>query len=70
MGSAVGGRAMTFDSLASFFSMGGHGLFIWSAYGITLIVLAGNLLLPRVTRAKFIRTEKNVQRREAARGVQ
>ena len=70
MGQTVGGQAMNFDSLAAFFYMGGHGLFIWSAYGVTFIVLAVNVLLPRMTRAKFIQSEKNVQRREAARGTQ
>jgi len=59
---------MTMESISSFFSMGGHGLFIWSAYGITLIVLSINVWLPRLTRSKFIRIEKAALKRNAMRG--
>ena len=31
---------LQFDSLATFLQMGGHGLYIWAAFGITLVVLA------------------------------
>ena len=31
-------------SLAEVFAMGGHGKFVWSAYGITFAVLVLNLL--------------------------
>ena len=30
-----------------FFAMGGYGAYVWSAYGISAIVLAGNVLLSR-----------------------
>lgn len=33
---------MQFDSLAAFIGMDGHGLFVWLAYGISLLVLAAN----------------------------
>ncbi len=33
--------------MGEFFNMGGHGVYVWSAYGIALIVLVGNALLPR-----------------------
>jgi heme exporter protein D len=28
--------------MAEFFAMGGHGAYVWSAYGITLVVLVIN----------------------------
>lgn len=30
---------MAFHSLSDFFSMGGHGVYVWTAYGITLTLL-------------------------------
>ncbi len=30
-----------------FFAMGGYGAYVWSAYGISAIVMAGNVLLSR-----------------------
>ena len=46
---------MQFDSLAAFAQMGGHGLYVWSAYGLSLLVLAVNALLPRRSRAALLR---------------
>lgn len=31
------------QTLADFFAMGGHGEFVWSAYGIAAVVLIGLL---------------------------
>ena len=38
---------MYFDSLGAILHMDGHGSYVWSAYIITLIVLAMLLLAPR-----------------------
>lgn len=32
--------------MAAFWSMGGYGLYVWSAYALTGLVLAGNVLVP------------------------
>lgn len=32
---------MAFNSWADFFTMGTHGVFVWSAYGLGLVVLTG-----------------------------
>jgi len=58
---------MSFDSFADFIAMGGHGLFVWSAYAITLAVFLGNLVHPIVGRRRFFQTQKQVLRREEAR---
>ncbi|MBT5722728.1 MAG: heme exporter protein CcmD [Gammaproteobacteria bacterium] len=62
---------MSFESLSAFFNMDGHGVYIWAAYGSTLIILAANLWWPMLTRRSIIRTAKsailkgmNSQRRE------
>jgi heme exporter protein D len=33
-------------NLEHFLSMGGYGLYVWTSYGIVLIALAVNVLLP------------------------
>jgi len=37
---------MYFDSLSDFINMGGHGLYVWSSYAITLVLLVASVLLP------------------------
>ncbi|MGB0765236.1 MAG: heme exporter protein CcmD, partial [Luminiphilus sp.] len=37
---------MYFDSVTAALNMEGHGAFVWSAYGITFLVLAFMLLQP------------------------
>ena len=58
---------MSFDSFAEFLAMGGHGLYVWTAYAITLVVFLGNLVQPFMGRRSFFRTQKQVLRREEAR---
>jgi heme exporter protein D len=37
---------MYFESLNAAWEMAGHGPFVWAAYGITLLVIAGLILIP------------------------
>ena len=48
--------------MGGFLSMGGHGAYIWPAYGIAVLALGGLLLWSLWTRAK-------VQRELEARGL-
>jgi heme exporter protein D len=34
-------------SIAEFFSMGGYGAYIWSSFGITLILIVGEIIVTR-----------------------
>jgi len=43
------------DALREFFYMGGYGFYVWSAYGVTFIVLVANVIVPLV-RARELRT--------------
>lgn len=36
---------MQFESLEAFIRMGTHGPFVWSAYGISMLLLVSNLWL-------------------------
>lgn len=36
---------MAFESFADFLQMGRHGVYVWSAYGISLALIAANLVI-------------------------
>ena len=58
---------MSFNSFQEFLAMGGHGLYVWLAYGITLVVFLINALNPIIRSRRFIREQKQSLRRELAR---
>ena len=37
---------MSFHSFSAFIDMGGHGQFVWSAYGIALVIIVFNFVRP------------------------
>ena len=49
---------MMFDSLSAFIDMGGYGLYVWSAYIITLVVFTYNIVRPLLMRRELIRMQK------------
>ena len=55
---------MSFSSFSEFLAMGTHGLYVWSAYGISLLVLTINLLLPLRARRNYLQVEARRLRRE------
>lgn len=44
---------MKFDSFADFMAMGGHGVFVWSVYAITFVVLVSLAVAPLRRRRRF-----------------
>ena len=40
-------------SLQEFFAMGGYGLYVWTSYGLTLVVLLVNIIIPVIQRKQF-----------------
>jgi len=48
----VGEQAM---SVQEFFAMGGYAFYVWTSYGLTLIVLLANIIIPVVQRKQFFR---------------
>jgi len=44
-------------SLSEFFSMGGYGLYIWGSYGVTLLLLGGEVLM-------LLKRKQNLARRK------
>ncbi|WP_339338542.1 heme exporter protein CcmD [uncultured Oceanicoccus sp.] len=59
---------MQFDSLAAFMSMQGHGIFVWSVYAISLVVMVGLVVAPlRKNRAFFTEQAMLIKREQRAR---
>jgi heme exporter protein D len=42
---------------SKFFSMGGYGLYVWGSYGISFVLLAGEVLM-------LLKRKRNLARRE------
>lgn len=57
---------MYFDTLDAALAMGGHGIYVWSAYAITGLVLLQLLLWPWRSRRRLLRDLRGEQRRNAA----
>ena len=55
-------------SLTEFFDMGGYAFYVWSSYGLALVVLVVNLVLPvrqrRKLLADFTRKARRARRAE------
>lgn len=56
---------MSFASLPEFIAMGHHGLYVWSAYGFCLLVLAINVVAPWRARRRYLQEEARRLRRES-----
>ena len=50
--------AMQFSSFSEFFDMGGYAFNVWSVYGLFVIFIAVNLILPMKKRQQIIREQK------------
>jgi len=57
---------MAFETFADFIAMGKHGPYVWSAYGITLMVVVANILAPVVRRKGLVDEIKRKAKREQA----
>jgi len=50
---------------SEFFHMGGYAFFVWTSYGLTLIVVVANIVSPIMQRKKVISRIKRAIKREA-----
>ena len=41
--------------MKDFFHMGGYGFYVWTSYGLALLVLLANLLSPILLKKKLLR---------------
>lgn len=51
-------------ALTEWLAMGGHGPYVWSAYLITLVVLALNIVQPALAKRNLLKTAARRIRRE------
>ncbi len=51
-------------SMSEFFSMGGYAVFVWSSYGLTLVLLVLNWFLPYQQHKQNLRKLKRQFRQE------
>lgn len=58
---------MAFDSFASFISMGGHGLYVWLSWGVSLLLLLAVVWHARIERRRLLVDLKRRVRREKVR---
>jgi len=54
---------VSFDSFGDFLAMGGHGLYVWLAYGASLLVIGANVVSVRRERRRFFTDARALQRR-------
>jgi len=57
---------MSFDSFTDFVAMGGHAAYVWPAYGLGLVVLAGLVAAPMRARRRFLAVEAERARARSA----
>ena len=58
---------MSFSSFTEFLAMGNHGLYVCTAYGISLLVLAINVAMPLIARRRYLQDEARRLRREESK---
>ena len=54
-------------NLNEFFHMGGYGFYVWTSYGISLIILLANIVAPLRQRRKLLNDIARTARRRARR---
>jgi heme exporter protein D len=55
---------MYFENFSALISMDGHGPYVWSAYGVTAIVLVLLIINPILRKRRFIMQQRMQLRRE------
>ena len=55
---------MYFESVSAALHMAGHGVYVWTAYAITVAVITGLLVLPLRREKAFIRQMQGTLKRQ------
>ena len=56
-------------SWSDFFHMGGYAVYVWTSYGLTLVMVVANIVMPMWQRRKVIARIKRAMKRDAARSA-
>lgn len=57
---------MNFETLNDFIHMGGHGPYVWTSYGVGLVVIIYNVIAPMVRRKEVIKRLNRNMKRESS----
>ena len=57
---------MQFDSFSDFLTMGGHGVYVWTVYGVALLVLSVLIITPLRRDRRFFIEQSMLLRRDQA----
>jgi heme exporter protein D len=55
---------MNWSSAADFFAMGGYGFYVWGSFGMTALVMLGELISLRMRRQGLLRAVRDGQSRQ------
>lgn len=58
---------MSFESFADFIAMGTHGPYVWAAYGLSILILLINVVMPMIARRTYLKDEARRMRRESSK---
>ncbi|MEO1874327.1 MAG: heme exporter protein CcmD [Cobetia sp.] len=58
---------IAFSNVSEFFAMGGHALYVWSAWGLTAACLVGLVIATRLSRRALEADIRRRLRRDASR---
>jgi heme exporter protein D len=53
----------TIMTITEFFNMGGYAFYVWTSYGLTLVVLLANIIIPIVQRKQLLQSLSLKQKR-------
>lgn len=51
-------------TMQQFFAMGGYAFYVWTSYGLALIVLLANIFIPVMQRKRLLRSLALKQKRQ------
>jgi heme exporter protein D len=55
---------MNFDNFSDFLAMGGHGIYVWMAYGAALVIFVANVAGPVLKRKDIMKKHAQRLKRE------
>jgi heme exporter protein D len=58
---------MSWGSFAAFLDMGGYGLYVWGSYGVTVLVLAAEVIAVRTRKRAALAAARQLRAAEGRR---
>ena len=58
------------SQFSDFIQMGGHGVFVWSCYGLTLLILGMNIIRPLQLQRRLVQAKRRALAQEGGADAQ